>query len=66
MKVGDLVQFRISKSNKELVDEFGYGLIEAIYKEWNGVEGVEVVWPKKHCVSRKISRAYLETINESR
>jgi hypothetical protein len=61
MKVGDMVRFRILKSNQALIDEFGHGLVEAVYRK----EGtVTVIWPKKNWMSRTLSHAYLEVTNE--
>ena len=62
MKVGDMVRFRILKSNQELIDEFGYGLVEAVCKK---ERTVSVIWPKKNWVWRTIGCAYLEVVNES-
>jgi len=61
MKVGDMVRFRILKSNQELIDEFGYGLVEAVYRE---ERTVTVIWPKKNWSWRTFEWAYLEVVNE--
>lgn len=63
MKVGDLVQLSGAFSGTTVIQDWGLGLIDAVYKD--GVE-VEVIWPQKSWTSRTLPRSRVEVVNESR
>ena len=60
LKVGDLVKLQKHATNQEMLNEFGYGLIEDVY-EYAG--NVQVLFLKNK-TSRTMNQAYLEMVSE--
>ena len=68
MKVGDLVRLSGDYSRPAVVQDWGFGLIDAVYEPRPGIDGygeVEVIWPKKAFTSRTMPKSRVEVINES-